>query len=443
MYHPKITNWLSRTHGPLGDWVFSLYAIIAAFCTYSCMYAFRKPFAVATFSELSLWGVDYKIWLITSQVLGYTLSKFLGIKIVSEMGGKRRAISIVILIGIAGVALFLFAIVPPPYNILFLFFNGLPLGMVWGLVFSYLEGRKLTEILGAGLSVSFIFSSGFVKTIGAWVMLDWGVSNFWMPFVTGGLFALPLLFFVWMLNQLPPPSEEDERLRTRRKPMNKAERWEFLRLFAPGLILLVIAYTFLTAFRDFRDNFAREIWISLGYGEDVAIYTETEVPIALAVLLIMGLLMFIKSNRKALNTYHLLIAFGFFLVGASTFAFEQAWISPPVWMTLVGLGLYLGYVPFNSILFDRLLAAFKYVGTAGFLIYVADSVGYLGSVGVLFYKNFGHAELSWLRFFIVSAYTMTFVGSALMILSMIYFRHRLHFWKVGEVTEVSPQEITA
>ncbi|WPP50146.1 DUF5690 family protein [Catalinimonas niigatensis] len=439
MHPPKFTNWLSRT----SSWAFSLYAIMAAFCTYSCMYAFRKPFAVATFSDLSLWGIDYKIWLITAQVFGYTLSKFLGIKIVSEMSGNRRAISILILIGIAGLALLLFAIVPPPYNIPFLFLNGLPLGMVWGLVFSYLEGRKLTEILGAGLSISFIFSSGFVKTVGAWVMLDWGVSNLWMPFVTGMLFVLPLLFFVWMLNQLPPPTREDEQLRTKRKPMNKAERREFLRLFAPGIILLVVAYTFLTAFRDFRDNFAREIWISLGYGDDVAIYTETEVPIALAVLLIMGLLMLIKSNTKALNTYHLLIGFGFLLVGASTFAFEQAWISPSVWMTLVGLGLYLGYVPFNSILFDRLLAAFKYAGTAGFLIYVADSFGYLGSVAVLFYKNFGQSELSWLHFFINSAYVMTFVGSALMILSMVYFRQRAAQWQREreEIPVTAHQEI--
>jgi MFS family permease len=407
------------------------------------MYAFRKPFTVATFSDLAFWGVDYKIWLITAQVIGYTCSKFLGIKFVSEMSGQRRATSILILIGMAAASLMLFALVPPPYNIPLLFLNGLPLGMVWGLVFSFLEGRKLTEILGAGLSVSFIFSSGFVKTVGAWVMLDLGVSNFWMPFVTGMLFVLPLLFFVWMLQQLPPPSEEDERLRTRRKPMNKAERREFIRLFAPGIFLLVLAYTFLTAFRDFRDNFAREIWISLGYGEDIAIYTETEVPIALAVLLIMGLLMLIRSNSKALMTYHLLIAFGFLLVGASTFAFEQQWLSPPLWMTLVGLGLYLGYVPFNSILFDRLLAAFRYAGTAGFLIYVADSFGYLGSVGVLFYKNFGQGELSWLRFFIVSGYVMTFVGSSLMLLSMVYFRQRMGLWHKGSLAETIPQKITA
>jgi hypothetical protein len=439
MQNLKLTQWLSRTNG----WAFSFYAIMAAFCTYSCMYAFRKPFTVATFSDLAFWGVDYKIWLITAQVIGYTCSKFLGIKFVSEMSGQRRATSILILIGMAAASLMLFALVPPPYNIPLLFLNGLPLGMVWGLVFSFLEGRKLTEILGAGLSVSFIFSSGFVKTVGAWVMLDLGVSNFWMPFVTGTLFVLPLLFFVWMLQQLPPPSEEDERLRTRRKPMNKAERREFIRLFAPGIFLLVLAYTFLTAFRDFRDNFAREIWISLGYGEDIAIYTETEVPIALAVLLIMGLLMLIRSNSKALMTYHLLIAFGFLLVGASTFAFEQQWLSPPLWMTLVGLGLYLGYVPFNSILFDRLLAAFRYAGTAGFLIYVADSFGYLGSVGVLFYKNFGQGELSWLRFFIVSGYVMTFVGSSLMLLSMVYFRQRMGLWHKGSLAETIPQKITA
>ncbi|WKN29880.1 DUF5690 family protein [Porifericola rhodea] len=441
MPNTKISHWLSNTN----SWAFSVYAILAAFCTYSCMYAFRKPFAVATFSDTSLWGVDYKIWLITAQVLGYTLSKFIGIKVVSEMSGNKRAFSILLMVGAAGVSLLLFAVVPAPYNIIFLFLNGLPLGMVWGLVFAYLEGRKLTEILGAGLSISFIFSSGFVKTVGAWVLLDWGVSNLWMPFVSGMLFALPLIFFVWMLNQMPPPTPEDERLRTKRKPMKKAERMEFLRLFAPGIVLLVISYALLTAFRDFRDNFAREIWIALGYGEDVGIYTQTELPVALAVLLIMGLLMLIKSNAKALKTYHFLISTGFILIGASTFAFEQQWLSPPLWMTLVGLGLYLGYVPFNSILFDRLLAAFKYAGTAGFMIYVADSFGYLGSVGVLFYKNFGHGELSWLRFFISSAYVITLLGTALMILSMLYFRHRILHWRAKEfvVRESSPQEVLA
>ena len=59
-------------------------AAIAAFCTYFCMYAFRKPFTVGTYEGLSLAGVDYKIVLVIAQVAGYTLSKFIGIRVVSE-----------------------------------------------------------------------------------------------------------------------------------------------------------------------------------------------------------------------------------------------------------------------------------------------------------------------------------------------------------------------
>jgi hypothetical protein len=161
----KIQEWLSRQPG----WIFALSASLTAFLTYSCMYAFRKPFAVGIFEGLSFWGIDYKIWLITSQVVGYTLSKFLGIKYISELRTTSRAVYILVLVAIAEIALLLFWVVPRPYNIIFMFFNGLPLGLIWGVVFSYLEGRRLTELLGAGLSASFIIASGVVKSVGEWV----------------------------------------------------------------------------------------------------------------------------------------------------------------------------------------------------------------------------------------------------------------------------------
>ena len=77
----RITTWLQRTP----ESTFSVYAMVASFSTYACMYAFRKPFTVATFEGLSWAGIDYKIVLITAQVLGYTASKFIGIKVVSEL----------------------------------------------------------------------------------------------------------------------------------------------------------------------------------------------------------------------------------------------------------------------------------------------------------------------------------------------------------------------
>jgi membrane protein YdbS with pleckstrin-like domain len=72
--------------------------------------------------------------------------------------------------------------------------------MVFGLVLGFLEGRRLTEALSAGLCASFIVADGVVKSVGS-QLLVLGVSEFWMPVATGAVFALPLVVFVWMLSK--------------------------------------------------------------------------------------------------------------------------------------------------------------------------------------------------------------------------------------------------
>ncbi len=421
--HP-ITAWLKRTNALS----FTLYASVVSFCLYTCIFALRKTFGVATYEGLSYWGIDFKILMVTFQVIGYLISKFIGIKVVSEMKSNYRTRGILIMVSIASVSWFFFAITPAPVNLVFLFFNGLPLGMVWSLVFGYLEGRRSTEVLGASLSVSFIFSAGFAKTIGGLVMRDWGVSEFWMPFASAALFFAPLLIFLWLIDKLPPPSAEDEALRTKRQPMSGAERMAFVKTFGPGLVLLILSYAMLTVFREFRDNFSKEIWVSLGYGDKPEIFTQTETPVSITVLVAIAVLMVIKNNRKALIINHLMVIFGMVLTGVSTLLFQQLLISAPVWMTLVGMGLYFGYIQFNSIFFDRLLAAFTYAGTVAFLINLADSCGYVGSVTVLFYKNFGHANLSWLKFFISVGYVLSAAGTLLMAGSLYYFTRKHARW---------------
>ena len=113
------------------------------------MYAFRKPFSAASYEGIDdMWGLSFKSAIVIAQVLGYTLSKFIGIKVVSEMGRNSRGVALLVLIGLAQLALLGFAVVPVKFKFLFLFLNGIPLGMVWGLVFSFLEGRRFTEIMG-------------------------------------------------------------------------------------------------------------------------------------------------------------------------------------------------------------------------------------------------------------------------------------------------------
>jgi hypothetical protein len=397
------------------------------------MYAFRKPLTVGTFDGMVWLGIDYKIWVVTAQVLGYMLSKFIGIKVISEITPTKRAIGIIGLITFAGLALLGFAVVPAPYNIFFVFLNGLPLGMVFGLVFGYLEGRQTTELMAVGLSVTQIFSTGIVKSVGKWTMLKFGTTEFWMPFLTGMLFWIPLFLFVWMLQQLPPPNEKDIRLRTKREPMNGAARIKFLVTFAPGLLMLVLVYSFLTTFRDFRDNFSANIWNALGYDDNALIFTQTEIPIFIIVLLIVGLLVIVKDNFLAFVINHLLILLGAAIIGGGTLLFQQEQIGPELWMTAVGLGLYMGYVPFNIMLFERLIGAFKYVCTVGFIMYVADSSGYLGSVMILFYKNFAQSELSWLSFFIQASYWICILSSVFSMGSLVYFYWKYHHTQKTEV----------
>lgn len=64
---------------------FIAWCMLAAFGTYFCMYAFRKPFTAGTYAGINLWDIHYKTILIISQVFGYMFSKFIGIKVISEL----------------------------------------------------------------------------------------------------------------------------------------------------------------------------------------------------------------------------------------------------------------------------------------------------------------------------------------------------------------------
>lgn len=400
--------------------VITLMGAIAAFGTYTCMYAFRKGFSAATFEGIQYLHIDYKVWLVISQLIGYTLSKFYGIKFIAELKHSQRLKAIFGLIGFAWFALLLFAIIPAPFNIICLFLNGFPLGMIWGLVFSYLEGRKTTEFMAAVLSVSLIFGSGFVKTRGRDLMHSFHITEFWMPFLTGALFAIPLIIFVFFLELMPEPTPEDVKLRTKRSPMNADERKRFLQRFLPGILLTLGIYILLTVMRDVRDNFEVEIWKGLG-NTDNGIYTRIDTIISIVVLIAMSLLILIKRNIKAFAVIHLMIISGCLLICLGTILFNLGIVGPITWMTMVGLGLYLGYVPYNAIFFERMIASFHYKSNVGFIIYVSDSIGYLGSVAILLFKEFGNTNISWLSFFKIGIMIVGVVGGICAILSLIYF----------------------
>lgn len=402
----------------------AVFAAVVCFCAYTSIFCFRKAFNVAPYAGHTLFGIDFKILLVITQVAGYMLSKFYGIKFISEMKRIGRGRLILLLVGVSWAAWLLFAVLPPPYNFWCLFLNGFPLGMLWGVIFSYVEGRRATDFISAALAVSFIFASGLAKSTAQYVMDAWGVNEYWMPFVVGLVFMVPLLIFVYLLEKIPPPDAQDVAQRTERLPMPREKRRAFLRTFWPGILVLVVIYILVTILREVRDGFMADMWRESGEPFQAGIFTQTETIISLVILAMVAVMVIVKNNFRAFMLSQCIMLAGFVIAGVSTWLYLQQQLSMFNWMTLVGLGLYMVYIPYNSLLFDRFIAAFRYAGNVGFLIYIADSFGYLGSVGVLLSKTIFRVQLQWLEFYTGLVMAAAIIGVAGTLLSLIYFKRK-------------------
>ena len=410
----------------------ALYAAVISFCTYTCIFCFRKAFNVSAYGGHSLFGLDFKTVIVISQVLGYMASKFYGIKFIAELKRIGRGKIILLLVSISWIAWLLFAIIPAPFNFWALAVNGFPLGLLWGVVFSYVEGRRTTDFISAALAVSFIFGSGVAKSTASWVMDAWKVNEYWMPFVVGLIFFIPLLLFVYLMEKIPPPDQSDVALRTVRVPMDRQKRRAFINQFLPGLIALVMIYIFVTVLREVRDNYMADMWRETGAEFRSGVFVKTETIISLIILLMISSMIIIKDNFRVLLITHGIMISGFILSALATFLYLEGNISMFSWTTGVGLGLYMVYIPFNSLLFDRLLAAFRFAGTVGFLIYIADSFGYLASVAVLISKSIFKLQMHWLHFYQSLVLTVAVLGIAGSIFSVLYFtsKYRAYSTKI-------------
>lgn len=254
----KILNIIQRLRGngkAMPDWLFVFWAGGTALLSYSLVYALRKPFTAAEFDGMQIAGMDYKIVVSMIQLIGYVCAKMLGIKFISELKPQNRLKFIVGSAALSEVSLLTFALVPAPLNIFALFFNGLSLGCMWGVIFSFLEGRRTTDILASIMGVSMALSSGVAKSLGLYALHTLHVSEFWMPALIGAV-AFPLLCLAgWVMTKLPRPTAADIASRSERVTLNARERMQLFRRFMPVLIMLFIANLLLTVQRDIKEDF--------------------------------------------------------------------------------------------------------------------------------------------------------------------------------------------
>jgi len=397
--------------------------LFAAFGTYFCMYGFRKPYTAATYTDAIYFGIDYKFLLIIFQTLGYVLAKWIGIKVIVEIKPGRRIGMLIVLISFAEIMLLFFGIVPRPFNILCLLLNGLALGIVFGLVLGFLEGRNNTEALIAGLCASFIVSDGVSKSVGRF-LLDLGISENWMPFFAGLLFAVPMAFFVFMLSKVSPPTKADILKRSARPPMTALDRRNFFLKYAPGLTGIIVIYLFVTLLRSIRADFAPELWRDLGFRQTPAIFTQSELLVSFGVVIINGLAIYILNHYRAFRISLFTCLTGFSLLLISVWGLSRGLGTFP-FMVLTGLGIYLPYVAIHTTVFERLIAVTREKANIGFLMYIADSIGYTGYIVLMLLKRVAPPGQSILYLFLKLSVYLGIAGCVFVLFSNWYFKIKL------------------
>jgi Family of unknown function (DUF5690) len=398
----------------------------AAFSTYFCMYGFRKTISATTFDGIMTLGISFKSALIVAQVLGYMTSKFIGIKLISELDITKRGRNILLLIGGAHLSLLLLAFVPRPFNLIFMFTNGMCLSLIWGMVFSFIEGRKYTDFIALILSINFIFSSGIAKTIGRICIEYWGIAEINMPFVAGCLY-LPLLFVsVYALNKIPPPGITEAEERGQRLPLNAEGRKALIKKFLPGLVTIVFINLLLTILRDLKDNFQVEFVRKISPGASPGIFSSMETIAALVVLIVLFTISGISSNYKSLKKQHLVIASGFVIIGICAACLYLQLGDAIALMITFTVGIYISYNTMQCLFLERFIATYKVQGNIGFFFYLMDSVGYLGSCILILNKELFNTQTDWLRYFIAVSGIFAVLGLVAVTYGWSYFRTKYH-----------------
>ena len=399
------------------------WSMIAAFGCYFCVYGFRKPFTAGQYVDQYWLGIHWKSILISSQIAGYMLSKWCGIFFVSSITWEKRARAIILSILVAEFALLDFGLIPRPWNLLFLVLNGLPLGMIFGYIQGYLEGKRNTELYIAALGSSFILADGVSKSVGINI-LNWGISETWMPFFAGLLYIIPLLFFVWMLTQIPKPNQQEIADRSEREPMSQSDRLQVVKQLWPGILSLSLLYLCASLLRGIRSDFAPEIWKYLGFISLPQTYSQTEIWVTLGILGINGSLVLIRSNFNAFFISIFAIALGFvLLIFAGFWGVDHL---NPFWLIVItGFGIYLPYLTITTSVFERMIAITRHKANIGFLMYIVDSIGYLGYNVLLLMLGFIAPNINIPELFFDWIKAMGIIGLLICLGSSIYFLKRL------------------
>lgn len=225
----------------------------------------------------------------------------------------------------------------------------------------------------------------------------------------------------WSLNKLPQPTDEDRALRSERVTLNGEQRRQLFKSYMPLLIMLFFANLFITILRDIKEDFLVNII-------DVStisswLFAQVDGMVTLIILGIFAMMSLINSNYRVLQV----LGYGYWWSGhnqLSAFNYDALQLPTLYWLFLQSLSLYIVYLSFQTLFFERFIACFKIKGNVGFFIATIDFIGYTGTVCVLLFKEFCSPDINWMEFYNQFSGWVGIVCSIAFIGSVIYLMQR-------------------
>jgi len=155
-------------------------------------------------------------------------------------------------------------------------------------------------------------------------------------------------------NTAAQPQDEAERVRPRAH--GSAARARFLNRYGLGIALLVLSYVLTSAIRDFRDTLRPSSGPHSDWGTLRRCSPQVSCPVAVLSLTVLASSLWCATHEGAPGHSRVVFA-GLLLLALSTLAFQAGLLITAGMDDPKRCGTYMAYVPFNAMLFDRLIAA--------------------------------------------------------------------------------------
>ena len=359
--------------------------------SYLGTYVAKYPLFLLEHDDILL-NIPLKDWLSYAFTIGFFVGKWPAYKYVPSITRSQRPRVLIVLF--IGASFCLTGLLPyqgpysAPLKIISVLIGSIFCSAIFGVEFTYLEGRSNGDVFIAAVNTVVFFGSSLCRAIGA-ALIRGGVPGRWMPILAVTLYSPITILSLYCLDAMPNPTEADIASMGERTIMASSEKSAFISNHAFGLTPLLLGFAFAAGFRFLRDFFALEIYREVLDREpeplDYLLADWIGGAFCIASLLAMSR---VTDNVRVLMLLLCMFAGGGLIIGLATFLFQREWISPELWIISIGVGLTCTITPFSGSLFDRIMACTRTKGTATFLINFGDAVAYVGVFLSLAYKTF-------------------------------------------------------